>query len=127
MTSIKGFSSLSPILFKGKFTNYLYVDLIVNEPEEILKITRALSVITRLNILKLVSEKEMNVTELSEILHMTKANVSMHIAELENAGLIEISYKNGIKGIKKVIKPKYDRIIIDLQSGSSPKETDENR
>lgn len=103
------------------------MELVVKEPEEIVKISRALSVITRLNILKLVSEKEMNVTELSEILHMTKANVSMHIAELENAGLIEITYKNGIKGIKKIIRLKYDKIVIDLESSSSPKETHEDR
>ena len=102
------------------------MELIINEPEEILKITRALSVITRLNILKLVSEREMSVTELSEILHMSKANISMHIAELENAGLIEISYKNGIKGIKKVIRSKYDKIIIDLQPSSSLKEANED-
>ena len=103
------------------------MELIINEPEEILRITKALSVITRLNILKLVSEKEMSITELSEILHMSKANISMHITELENAGLVEISYKNGIKGIKKVIKLKYDKIIIDLKPGSGLKEANKDR
>jgi len=99
------------------------VELTVSDPEDILKISRALSVISRINILKLVAENEMSITELSEVLHMTKANISMHISELENAGLIEISYKNGIKGIKKIIKLKYDKIIINLNSSSSSKET----
>lgn len=102
------------------------MDLIVSDPEDILKISRALSVMTRINILKLVTENELNVTELSEILHMTKANISMHISELENAGLIEIKYKNGVKGLQKVIKNKYDRIIIDLNSSTSLEESNEN-
>ncbi|BFH73260.1 winged helix-turn-helix domain-containing protein [Sulfurisphaera javensis] len=102
------------------------MELIVSDPEEILKITRALSVMSRINILKLVADNELNVTELSEILHMTKANVSMHISELENAGLIEVTYKNGVKGIKKVIKLKYDKIIIDLNSSNSFQETNKD-
>ncbi|TRM77077.1 transcriptional regulator, partial [Sulfolobus sp. B5] len=46
------------------------------------------------------------------ILKMSKGNVSSHVSQLESLGLIEVEYKNGIKGIKKIIKPKYNRIII---------------
>ena len=104
----------------------MYVELIVSDPEEIMKIARALSVITRINILKIVAEEPMGITELSEVLHMTKGNVSTQVAELENAGLIEITYVNGVKGIKKVIKPKYDKIIVLLNSSTGLKEANKN-
>ncbi|MEM3949957.1 MAG: transcriptional regulator, partial [Saccharolobus sp.] len=47
---------------------------------------------------------------------------SSHISELENLGLVEVEYQNGIKGIKKIIKAKYDKIIIVLKSSNSPNE-----
>jgi predicted transcriptional regulator len=90
------------------------MELTIKEPEEILKIAEALSVISRINILKLINNKPMSVTELTSELGMSKGNISNHIATLENAGLVVSEYENGIKGIKKIVKPKYSRIVIDL-------------
>lgn len=95
------------------------MDLIVSDPEEILKISIAFSSMTRINILKIVTETPKSITELSEELMMTKGNISSQVAELEKAGLIEIKYENGKKGIKKVIKGKYDKIIIQLSTNST--------
>ncbi|AHC51152.1 ArsR family transcriptional regulator [Sulfolobus acidocaldarius SUSAZ] len=95
------------------------MELILTEPEDIIKVSKALSVMSRVNILKLVAEKPMSVTELSEFLHMTKGNISSQLAELEDAGLIEIKYENGMKGIKKIVKSKYTTIVISLSTGDT--------
>lgn len=93
----------------------------VSDPEELLKIANALSSITRINILNLVAEKPLDVTDLSQVLGMTKSNVSAHIASLEEAGLIEVKYENGKKGIRKMVSLKHQTIVISL--GSNAKET----
>ncbi|AWR94353.1 ArsR/SmtB family transcription factor [Acidianus brierleyi] len=98
------------------------MEINVDDPEEILKIAEALSSITRINILKILNESPKSITELSEELKMTKGNISNQVALLENAGLVDIEYQNGVKGIKKIIKTKYNRIIISLDISSSPKE-----
>ncbi|QGA54993.1 ArsR family transcriptional regulator [Sulfolobus sp. E5-1-F] len=99
------------------------MDLVIDDPEKIYEISKALSTMTRINILQLVSTMPMSITELTEKLNMSKGNISSHISELENLGLVEVEYQNGIKGIKKIIKAKYDKIIIVLKTSSSPNET----
>ncbi|WP_338599840.1 ArsR family transcriptional regulator [Sulfolobus tengchongensis] len=99
------------------------MDLIIDDPEKIYEISKALSTMTRINILQLISVYPMSVTELTEKLKMSKGNISSHIAELENLGLVDVEYQNGIKGIKKVIKAKYDRIIIILKPSSGLNES----
>lgn len=64
----------------------------------------------------------MSISELTEKLNMSKGNISSHISELENLGLVEVEYQNGIKGIKKIIKAKYDKIVIVLKTSNSPNE-----
>ncbi len=101
------------------------LDLVVEDPEDIMKIVEALSSITRLNILRLLYEEELSVTELSERLHLSKGTVSTHITALERAGLVESSYVPGAKGVKKVIKPKVDRVILVLKPSGGLEEPDE--
>ncbi|MEM1626189.1 MAG: winged helix-turn-helix domain-containing protein [Sulfolobaceae archaeon] len=102
------------------------MELIISNPEDIAKISEALSSITRVKILKLIGKESLGVTEISEILKMSKGNISSQISLLESLGLVEISYGPGIKGLKKLVKLKYDKIIIDLssQTTTSFQETD---
>lgn len=104
------------------------MDLIVEDDDEIVKIATALAVKMRVKILRGISCEYKNITALSEELKSTKSNVSSHVALLEEIGLIESKYEPGIKGVKKSIKSKYDRIIIILRDPScSFKEANENR
>ncbi|AAK40546.1 ArsR family transcriptional regulator [Saccharolobus solfataricus] len=98
------------------------MELIIDDPEKIYEISKALSTMTRINILQLVSITPMSISELTEKLNMSKGNISSHISELENLGLVEVEYQNGIKGIKKIIKAKYDKIIIVLKTSNSSNE-----
>ncbi|WP_278465026.1 winged helix-turn-helix domain-containing protein [Saccharolobus islandicus] len=98
------------------------MELVIDDPEKIYEISKALSTMTRINILQLVSIMPMSISELTENLNMSKGNISSHISELENLGLVEVEYQNGIKGIKKIIKAKYDKIVIVLKTSNSPNE-----
>jgi len=89
--------------------------LVVYEPEDILKLAEALSSLTRLNILALVSEEPRSISELGEALLMTKGNVSSQVSALEAAGLVETFYLAGRKGVKKLVKAKYSTVMIKLQ------------
>ncbi|MEM0193921.1 MAG: ArsR family transcriptional regulator [Metallosphaera sp.] len=101
------------------------MDLTVTDVEEVVKVTEALSSITRVNILRLISDREKSITELSEELRMTKGNVSSQVALLESAGLIEVRYSEGNKGLKKLVKAKYDKIVILLTVSNGPEEANE--
>ncbi|PVU72777.1 transcriptional regulator [Sulfolobales archaeon SCGC AB-777_J03] len=91
------------------------MDLVVEDLEDIMKVLEALSSITRVNILRMLYEEELSVTELSERLRLSKGTVSTHISVLESAGLVESVYVPGVKGVKKVIRPKVERAIIVLK------------
>ncbi|MEM4080483.1 MAG: ArsR family transcriptional regulator [Metallosphaera sp.] len=101
------------------------MDLTVTDVEEVVKVTEALSSITRVNILRLISDQEKSITELSEELRMTKGNVSSQVALLESAGLIEVRYSEGNKGLKKLVKAKYDKIVILLTVSDGLEEANE--
>ncbi len=103
-----------PIINSLYVCSVKYMELVVKDPEDILKIATSLSVISRINIMKLITVKPMSVGELTIELGMSKGNISSHISGLEEAGLIESEYENGIKGIRKIVKAKYSKIIIDL-------------
>ncbi|BCS92207.1 hypothetical protein L3N51_01712 [Metallosphaera sp. J1] len=101
------------------------MELVISDVEDIVRVTEALSSVTRVNILRLIAEGEKSITDLSEELHMTKGNVSSQVALLESSGLVEVRYTEGNKGLKKLIKAKYSRIIISLASDDRLEEAHE--
>ena len=55
---------------------------------------------TKNKILKLLKEKKMTVTEISEALGLAKSTVSQHISELIDMGMVELEYNGHFKRIK---------------------------
>lgn len=62
--------------------------------EEILKIFKALSVDSRLQILKLIKDKELCVNAITQKLNITQPAVSQHLSILKEAGLVK-NYRYG--------------------------------
>ena len=69
------------------------------------EICSALASPVRLQILELISEGEMTATELLEILHIPKANLSQHLAVLKEAGILH-SRREGLFQYIKLSIPK---------------------
>lgn len=77
---------------------------------------RALSAETRIRILHLLSEGDMNINELGQALGIMQPTVSKHIQVLEQAGLITSEYTSGIQGTQKRCRLRYDRLIVSFDS-----------
>lgn len=79
------------------------------------KICAAMAHPTRLQILDLISEKEMNSTELLKVLEISKANLSQHLTHLKKAGLLQ-SRREGTCSYVSLAIPKLKNACSMVQS-----------
>jgi predicted transcriptional regulator len=85
----------------------------VNE-EKTTQVAKALSSKTRLKILKMTSEKDIDVSRIASLLNQTEANISAQIKILEQAGLLISRYEPGMHGVRKICSTKIDTIIFKI-------------
>ncbi len=84
----------------------------LKEAEETFK---ALSAPMRLRIMELIYENSnLSLNDLAEILGLTNSAISLHVSKLEHAGLVTIKTTSGKRGIRKVVQPVHDKLIVDL-------------
>ena len=87
------------------------------EENNVQKVGKALSSKTRLTILKLTSEKAMDVSRIVELIGQTEANVSAQVKILEKAGLMNSHYEPGVHGVRKICEPACNNLIIQVIPG----------
>ncbi len=88
----------------------------LNEAEEVFK---ALSTPVRLKIMEMVYQNDhLSMNDLAEALDVTNSAISMHVSKLEAAGLVTIQTTSGKRGVMKLVKPRYHRMIVDLAPGA---------
>ncbi len=80
--------------------------------ENSLPIYSALANPVRLEILRLLSGQEMNITQLAEKLHLSKTIITKHIQQLEGARLIKTQKRPGHSGTQKLSQLAVDTINI---------------
>lgn len=85
-----------------------------------LPVYEALANETRLKIMNLISERELNMSELAESLKISNAMVSKHIKKLEEAQLITIERRSGKSGVQKIIQLTVDDIHVAFPSKVFP-------
>lgn len=91
--------------------NLLYFQSI-HEAEEVLK---ALSTPMRIKIMDLIyNNDQLSMNDLAEALNLTNSAISMHVSKLEKAGLVKIHTSSGKRGTMKIVRPRHDRLMIDL-------------
>ncbi|TGB03443.1 ArsR/SmtB family transcription factor [Halobacillus salinus] len=83
--------------------------------DNMLSISKALANQTRVDMLKILSEKPHNVNELKEKLGLPFSTTASHVNKLEEVGLIVTELVPG-RGTQKVSAINYDRIVMDLFS-----------
>ncbi|MDL2301442.1 winged helix-turn-helix transcriptional regulator [Lachnospiraceae bacterium OttesenSCG-928-D06] len=87
----------------------------LNSMEEAENVFKALSTPMRLQIMKLIYENEnLSMNDLAESLGLTNSAISMHVGKLMDAGLVHIQLTSGKRGTKKLVKPCYHRLMVDL-------------
>ena len=88
--------------------------LLMIESEESFEVLNALASKTRLQILKLLCDRKLNVNEIAEELEMPQSTVSINITVLEKAGLITVESAAGKKGSQKLCSTLYDELVVQL-------------
>ncbi len=89
--------------------------LYLHSLEEADEIFKALSTPMRLKIMQLIYEnKNLSMNDLAEALDLTNSAISLHVSKLESAGLVAIQTTSGKRGIRKIVTPLHDKLIVDL-------------
>lgn len=76
-----------------------------------LKYLKTLGSKVRLEIYDSLHQKDMSISEISGVLHISQSFVTKEIKQLEAVGLVETIHKPGIRGSQKICKLVYDEII----------------
>lgn len=95
------------------------VDIDVGNKEKLCNICKALSVPARIDILKLIENKGMSISEISEKLNIPQSSVTFHIKMLEKADMINIEERPGMRGMLKLCTRKTDYINISAYQKNS--------
>ena len=85
-----------------------------SDEQGIISLAKALSSPTRYKIVKLLVNKEMDISNIAKKMNQTEANTSAQIKFLEKAGILESRYEPGVHGVRKVCKTKVRKVIINI-------------
>jgi predicted transcriptional regulator len=83
--------------------------------DDIRRVADALANETCLRILSLLSRRSLDVSTLAVKLNLTEPTVSVDVKELQNLGLVTVTYEKGKRGIRKICRLAKDRICINLR------------
>jgi len=84
----------------------------LKEAEEVFK---ALSTPMRLRIMELITEdNNLSMNDLAEMLGLTNSAISLHVSKLESAGLVTVVLASGKRGLRKIVRPAYHKIIVNM-------------
>lgn len=81
---------------------------------------RALASESRARIIELLSQRDMNINELSAALGLAQPSVTKHVQILEEAGLVVSDYSAGPQGTQKRCRRVHDRLLVEM-AGVTPK------
>jgi len=90
------------------------VKLRLDDTKQLILLGKALSVDTRLDILKLLCGRELNINEIAEALSIPPSSAASHIRVLEAANLIKTTLQPGIRGSMKLCSKVVERAELDL-------------
>lgn len=92
------------------------LELSINEPEKLSKVTHALSSKVRLSILELLNKGNLNIHQLAESLNIPISTAASHVRVLEEANLILTELRPASRGAMKVCTRNFDDVHIVLNS-----------
>lgn len=86
------------------------------------EVFKALSTPMRLKIMEMIyGNDQLSMNDLAKALGLTNSAISMHVGKLVDAGLVTICTASGKRGAMKIVKPRYDRLMIDLAPAGETK------
>lgn len=88
----------------------------LDDTENLANIAKALSSETRIEILRHLRYKDLNVNEIAELLGIPASSSAAHVKVLEEAGFIKTNLQPGIRGSMKVCHVILDHIYVELNT-----------
>ena len=82
-----------------------------------LDVLKALASEPRLRILRYLGDRVVAVNRIATDLALPPSTAAMHVAELEQAGLITCELRPASRGLRKVCSRTYDEIVLGLPRG----------
>lgn len=92
------------------------MDMNLDDTKQLILIGKALSVETRVEIIKLLQQEELNINEIAEKLSIPPSSTAAHIKVLEEAGIIKTTLLPGIRGSMKRCHVVLDQVMIQMQT-----------
>ena len=90
--------------------------------DEARAILKALASKPRMRILELLSDQVCNVGEIAQALDMPASTATLHVATLEESGLVKTEMQPGVRGLQKVCARAHDVLVIELPRNEQPAE-----
>lgn len=97
----------------------------LDDTEHLANIAKALSSETRIEILRQLRYKDLNVNEIAEILDIPASSSAAHVKVLEEAGMIKTSLQPGIRGSMKVCHIVLDHIYVEMNTTKNLEQDEE--
>lgn len=94
----------------------------LDDTEQLASISKALASETRIEILRQLRFRDMNVNEIAELLDIPPSSSASHVKVLEEAGFIKTTLLPGIRGSAKVCKIILDHIYVELNTAKNLKQ-----
>lgn len=101
-----------------------HIELDFSEKEQISKVAKALSSNVRLEILDILREKPLNISEISEKMGIPISSTALHIKVLEDSGIVITQSMPGLRGSQRVCGLKINQVTMTLlnQQENFPKD-----
>ncbi|MGB4661205.1 MAG: helix-turn-helix domain-containing protein [Mobilitalea sp.] len=93
--------------------------------EHLASVAKALSSETRIEILRQLRHKDLNVNEIAEILDIPASSSAAHVKVLEEANMIKSSLQPGIRGSMKVCHIVLDHIYVEMNTTKNLEQEEE--
>jgi len=94
----------------------LLIVQVTKDRENAYAIIKSLASKIRLDILDLLKDKRLNVSDIAEKLDIPQSTTSTNLKFLEQAGLVKVEIASGKKGAQKLCSPCYEEIVFQLPS-----------
>ncbi len=101
------------------------INLHLEDTAKLALLGKALSVETRLDILRILCYQDMNINEIAEKLSLPPSSAAAHIRVLEEAGLIKTTLQPGIRGSMKLCSKLVDQAELELTAAYGASERTE--
>lgn len=97
----------------------------LDDTEQLASISKALSSETRIEILRQLRFRDLNVNEIAELLTIPASSSAAHVKVLEEAGMIKTSLQPGIRGSMKLCHIVLDHIYVEMNTTKNLEQEEE--